>query len=299
MPNLITILVVVLVLILFLLAFLLARTGVYGKRIEPVDALEGIKVDVNLVAEHLANVIRKATISNLDPAKVDGKPFLELHKVLESMYPRVHATLARQVVNQYGLLYAWKGRKPELEPVLLAAHLDVVPVEAAGLDEWEHPPFSGQLADGYVWGRGTLDIKSQAIGILEAVENLLKEGYRPQRTVLLAFGHDEEVSGKLGAGTIAKKLEEEGVRLEAVLDEGGAVMEGLVPGIKSPVATIGVAEKGFLSLEFTARGDAGHSSIPPAHTAWTQSGPCLQKLARSCRFRCSLPWPIYGCSAER
>jgi carboxypeptidase PM20D1 len=278
MPNLITILVVLLALVLFLFAFLLARTVIYGKRIEPVDAVEGMKVDAAMVAEHLANAIRKATISNTDPAKVDGKAFLELHKVLESTYPRVHATLARQVVNQYGLLYAWKGRKPELNPVLLAAHLDVVPVEAAGLEEWEHPPFSGQVADGYVWGRGTLDIKNQAIAILEAVESLLKEGYRPERTVLLAFGQDEEVDGKLGAGTIAQKLEEEGVHLEAVLDEGGAVLADLIPGIKSPVATIGVAEKGYLSLELTAKGAPGHSSMPPPHTAIGVLGAALARL---------------------
>lgn len=277
MPYL-TILVILLVLLLFLAAFLLIRAVMFGKPIEPVDPIEGIKVDPPVVAEHLAAAIRKPTISKEDMSQIDGHAFWELHRGLEAMYPRVHATLDRREINTYGLLYTWKGRKPDLEPILLAAHLDVVPVEEAGLGEWEYPPFSGQIADGFVWGRGTLDIKSQAVTILEAVENLLKEGYRPERTIYIAFGHDEEVSGKLGAGTIARILEEEGIHLEAVLDEGGGIMTDLMPGIKSPVATVGIAEKGYLSLELISEGAPGHSSTPPESTAIGRLGAALARL---------------------
>ncbi len=281
MPLITTLLIVLLVVVLFLVAFLLVRAALYGKPIDAVDPVEGLKVDPPVVAEHLAAVIRKQTISSLDPQQVDGQAFLGLHRALEAMYPRVHATLEKRVVNEYSLVYTWQGRKPDLKPVLLAAHLDVVPVEAAGLDEWTYPPFSGQIADGYVWGRGTLDIKNQAIAVLEAVENLLKDGYRPQRTVILAFGHDEEVSGQQGAGTIAQMLADAGVHLEAVLDEGGGVMQGLLPGVRAPVAMVGTAEKGYLSLELCAQGEPGHSSMPPEHTAIGILGAALARLEAS------------------
>ena len=281
MPLLVTILIVLVVIALFVLAFLLVRAALYGKPIEAVNPIEGMKVDPYVVAEHLATVVRKPTISSLHAEEVDGESFLALHRALEAMYPRVHATLERRTINEHGLLYTWQGRKPELEPVLFAAHQDVVPVEAAGLSEWTYPPFSGQIADGYVWGRGTLDIKSQMIAVLEAVENLLKEGYRPQRTILLAFGQDEEVSGALGAGSIAALLAEEGVRLEAVLDEGGGVTEGMLPGIKGPVAMVGTSEKGYLSLEITASGEPGHSSTPPDQTAIGILGAALARLEAS------------------
>lgn len=281
MNLLVTILIVFVVIVLFLLAFLLVRAALYGKPIQKVDPVEGMKVDPPVIAEHLSAAIRKPTISSLDPAKVDEQAFTDLHQVLEAMYPRVHATLERQVVNRHGLVYTWKGRKPELEPVLFAAHQDVVPVEAAGLSEWTYPPFSGQIADGYVWGRGTLDIKNQMIALLEAVENLLKDGYRPQRTVILAFGHDEEVSGAKGAGSIVAQMLEDGLRLEAVLDEGGALTTGSLPGIKGSVAMVGVSEKGYLSLELTAQGEPGHSSMPPGNTAIGILGAALARLESS------------------
>lgn len=267
MPDLVTVLIVVVVLLLFLAAFLLTRTVLFGKRIEPVEPVEGMLVDSPVIAEHLAKVVRCATISHLDPAQIDPKPFENLHRALEAMYPRVHATLERRVINDFGMLYTWRGRKADLDPVLFAGHIDVVPVEEAGLHEWTYPPFSGQIADGYVWGRGTLDMKSHVISLFEAVENLLKEGYRPQRSVLLAIGHDEEIGGKRGAESIAALLAEEGVHLEAVLDEGGVIFNEFLPGIKSPVALLATSEKGYLSLEFKVEGQPGHSSMPGPHTA--------------------------------
>ncbi len=267
MPLFVTILIVALVFLLFLVAFLLIRTVLFGKHIEPVEPVEGMPVDSPVIAEHLAKIVRCATISNPDPAQVDPKAFEALHRALEAMYPRVHATLDRRVINDFGMLYTWRGRKADLEPVLFAGHIDVVPVEEAGLHEWTYPPFSGQIADGYVWGRGTLDMKAHVIGVFEAVENLLKEGYRPQRSVLLAIGHDEEVGGKRGAEAIAALLAEEGVHLEAVLDEGGVIFTDFLPGLKSPVALVATSEKGYLSLEFKVEGQPGHSSMPGAQTA--------------------------------
>jgi carboxypeptidase PM20D1 len=145
-------------------------------------------------------------------------------------------------------------------------HLDVVPVEPGSESGWQYPPFSGRITDGFIWGRGAIDNKSAVLGTLEAVEMLLTAGFRPARTVYLAFGHDEEVGGTGGAQAISELLRQRGVQLEMVLDEGGVIGEGLFPGASSPLALIGIAEKGFVSLELSTRGDTGHSSLPPAQS---------------------------------
>jgi carboxypeptidase PM20D1 len=147
------------------------------------------------------------------------------------------------------------------------AHLDVVPVETGTEDQWTHPPFSGEIADGFIWGRGSMDIKEGVVGILEAVELLLKEGFQPRRTVYLAFGHDEEIGGSEGARVIADELKRRISSLEYVLDEGGSITEGIVPGMESPVALVGIAEKGYVSLELSVESEGGHSSMPPPETA--------------------------------
>jgi carboxypeptidase PM20D1 len=165
------------------------------------------------------------------------------------------------------VLYTWTGSDPGARPILLMAHLDVVPVEPGTEAEWSHPPFEGRVADGFVWGRGALDNKFGVMAILEAAELLLGEGHRPRRTVHLAFGHDEEVGGDLGARAIAALLAERGVELEFVLDEGGSITEGIVPGLEAPVALVGIAEKGYVSLELSTRAPGGHSSMPPRETA--------------------------------
>jgi carboxypeptidase PM20D1 len=146
------------------------------------------------------------------------------------------------------------------------AHQDVVPADESTLDKWTHPPFSGEIAEGFVWGRGTLDIKCQLISVMEAVEFLLKNNYQPERTVLLAFGHDEEVLGT-GAKAIVAHLKAKKIRLAAVLDEGSSIFDGIISGIKGYAANIGVAEKGYLSMKFTVNAAGGHSSIPKPETA--------------------------------
>jgi carboxypeptidase PM20D1 len=145
--------------------------------------------------------------------------------------------------------------------------MDVVPVEEMTGAQWAHPPFDGVISEGYVWGRGTMDDKSSVFGILEAAEMLLAEGFEPRRTVYIAFGHDEEIGGKAGAARIAAVLADRGVRLSYVLDEGLFIAERVVPGVGRPVALVGIAEKGFLSLTLTVEAETGHSSTPPTHTA--------------------------------
>jgi carboxypeptidase PM20D1 len=154
-----------------------------------------------------------------------------------------------------------------LNPILLAGHMDVVPVEPGTENKWAQDPFGGRIIDGFIWGRGAIDNKSTVMGTLEAVEALLAEGFQPARTIYLAYGHDEEVGGTRGAREIAALLEHRGVKLEMVLDEGGVIADGVLPGISRPVALVGIAEKGFVTIELTARVPGGHSSLPPRHTA--------------------------------
>lgn len=224
-------------------------------------------VDVERVAQRLALALRLRTISHQDRSRLDSRPFLELARLLSVTYPRVHRRLSIERVNGLSLLYTWKGRNPNLEPVLLAAHTDVVPVDPTSASDWRHPPFGGVVERGVIWGRGAIDDKVSVVTILEAVEDLIAEGFQPERTIYLAFGHDEEVGGDQGALAIAELLASRGVRLAFALDEGGALASGMVPGIDPIVAVVGVAEKGGVSIGLEIDGDGGHSSTPPPRTA--------------------------------
>jgi carboxypeptidase PM20D1 len=232
-------------------------------QVEPVR-LAG--VDVAAAAQRLAGALRFQTISQREGAPTHEAEFTALRAYLEQSFPRVQGDLRREVVGDHSLLYEWRGRNPSLPPVLLAGHLDVVPVDPATVAGWSHPPFAGVITDGQVWGRGAMDDKSGVLGILEAVEMLRAQGYEPERTLFLAFGHDEEVGGQAGALQIAERLRERGVHLDYVLDEGMIIAEGMLP-LPRPVALVGVAEKGVLSLELSVEGEGGHSSMPPSHTA--------------------------------
>jgi len=263
----ITILIILLVLLIFLIAFILVRTSPFLRPSEPVEPVELKEVDPDFVANHLAEAVRCATVSRSEVEATDLAPFRELRRVLESQYPRVHATLEREIVSDASLLYSWRGTNLELPPVLFCAHLDVVPADPGTLDQWEHEPFSGMIADDYIWGRGTFDIKCQVIALLEAAELLIADNFRPERSIYFAFGQDEEIGGTKGAAQIAALLAERGEHLEAVLDEGGGIMEGTIPGCESPVALIGIAEKGSLSLRIKAAAEPGHSAMPGKTTA--------------------------------
>ncbi|MDQ7054514.1 MAG: M20 family peptidase [candidate division KSB1 bacterium] len=207
------------------------------------------------------------TVSYQDSARFDAAAFEQFHRYLEAIYPEVFRQLDMEKVNRYSLLFKWAGSNPELKPVLLMAHIDVVPVEPNTESHWTQPPFSGAIADGYIWGRGAIDDKASLFSIMDAVQALLQEGFQPQRTIYLAFGHDEELGGNRGARRIAELLAERNVRLEFVLDEGGARAGGLMPGVQPDVAMIGVAEKGYVSVELTVKGTGGHSSMPPLETS--------------------------------
>ncbi len=221
----------------------------------------------NSAEEKLSKSIRFRTVSFEDPSREDIPEFKAFCAFLESNYPLVHKHLKKEVVGDVSLLYEWRGSSENAGPLLLVAHMDVVPVEPQTLTDWTHPPFDGVISRGYVWGRGTMDCKGLLISILEAVEALLREGFNPERSVFLAFGQDEEVGGLRGAKKIAELLESRGIRPELVLDEGGALVDFGIPGFRKLIAGVGVAEKGYLTIDLVARAKGGHSSMPPRHTA--------------------------------
>lgn len=253
--------------LLLLSGVLLIRTLTLTSRQIPLPPGLSIQIDANAAAARLAQALPFRTISHQDRSQFSRDAFLGLHQYLVKTFPETHRTLQRELINDYSLLYTWVGTEPSLPPVLLLGHLDVVPVEAGTEKEWTYPPFSGTVADGYIWGRGTMDDKAAVLGPLEAVEHLLRQHYAPRRTVLLAFGHDEEVGGQAGAKSIAARLAQSGMRPALILDEGMAILEGIVPGVDRPIASIGLAEKGYLSVELVAEGTGGHSSMPPAQTS--------------------------------
>lgn len=253
-------------LLLFLVGFVLLKTSLYSPPQKKVHPREFPYVDGKSIAERLGLAVQYRTVSYDDPEKVDSNAFLGLHRLFKTLYPLVHTHLKLETINDYSLLYTWEGTDPDRQPLMLISHLDVVPADEAD-EAWAHPPFSGEIADGYVWGRGTLDIKSGVIGIFEAVEFLLKQGFQPERTVYLGFGHDEEIGGQNGAIAIAALLESRGVQVGSLLDEGGSVYEDLLPGVDTPLGFIGISEKGYLSLRFTVLQDGGHSSMPAQETA--------------------------------
>src|SRR5262249_2299499 len=204
-------------------------------------------------------------------------PFLALHAWLAATYPHAHAALAREKIGAASLLYTWAGSDASLAPIVLTAHLDVVPVPDP--ETWTHPPFAAVIADGFVWGRGTLDDKAAVVAPLEALERLVQGGFRPQRSVLVAFGHDEEVGGDQGAAAITERLAQRGVRAWFSLDEGLAIAAPGASALTSvPLALIGVAEKGFLTLRLTVHAAGGHSSTPPPSTAIGRLARALVRL---------------------
>jgi carboxypeptidase PM20D1 len=231
------------------------------------DTVRPIELDRDALVDRFAGAIRFPTISHEDIEDTDSVAFRGLHDYFAEQYPGVRGTLTREVVGGLSLLYTWDGTEPDLDPVVLMGHLDVVPVIPGTEEDWAYDPFGGEVADGFIWGRGTMDDKISVVAVLEAVERLIQDGYRPRRTVYLAFGHDEEVGGSRGAAAIEGLLSQRGAEPYAfVLDEGGMIAEGLIPGVEGLVALVGIAEKGYVSVELVVEGPGGHSAMPPPET---------------------------------
>lgn len=274
--------------LLALVAVLLGRTLMVAPPAPAAPAASAEDAfDQDAIARRLGEAVRFRTISwqeGAAPADVEAsrQALVSFRDWIAATYPAFNAQASREIVSDYSLLYTWKGSDPSLAPYLLMSHMDVVPVAPGSEPDWTHPPFAGDIAEGYVWGRGTIDTKAGIIGQLEAAEALAREGFRPRRTLMFAFGHDEETGGQ-GNTRIAAMLAERGVRLEFVDDEGGVIATGAVPGIEGPVAVVGVAEKGYLTLQLTAHSPGGHSSLPLpiAETAIGRLASAISNIERS------------------
>jgi carboxypeptidase PM20D1 len=265
--------------VLLLAAVLAANTWRQGSRQVTVQPLALLAVDKAAAAQSLAAAVRARTVSGLLDVPASDAAFAALQAHLQQRYPLVHGKLERERVGAHTLLYTWKGSDTAARPIALMAHQDVVPIAPGTESQWKHPPWGGAIADGYVWGRGTWDNKGNLIAQLEALELLLAAGVAPKRTVYFIYGHDEEVGGRDGAVRVAALLEQRGVKLEMVLDEGLVVTEGILPGIAAPAALVGVAEKGSVSLRLVAEAAPGHSSMPPG-PGQSAIGRLAQALAR-------------------
>ncbi|MBA4196618.1 MAG: hypothetical protein C0459_03595 [Chitinophaga sp.] len=215
---------------------------------------------------HFSKGIQIATISPEDTTHIDTLHFNAFRFFLEQSYPLIHQKLNRTIISNYSYVFEWKGTDTSLQPIILMGHYDVVPVEQSAMKLWTAKPFGGEVKNGAIWGRGSIDDKLSVISILEATENLLKQGYTPKRTVLLCFGHNEESTGT-GAIAIVRYLQSKNIRAQMVVDEGGEISTNKIKGVQRPVAFIGVAEKGYLTVELTVEKKGGHSSIPDKETS--------------------------------
>lgn len=234
------------------------------------------------IAHLLAQAIQYKTVSYDDTSKIDYTTFLQFHQFLKEAFPMTFQTLQVETVNRYSLLLTWKGKDAHLAPVVLMGHQDVVPIEEVTRNKWLHDPFSGTIENGIIYGRGAIDDKINVIGVLCAIEAMLQKNIQPTRTILLAFGHDEEIGGEQGAKKIATLLEGRKIRPAFVLDEGGIITEEKVPGLEhQPVALIGTAEKGYLTLSFSVNIPGGHSSMPEPVTAIHVLAKAIDRLVNS------------------
>ncbi len=237
---------------------------------------EGAPPHARAVAK-LQALVRIPTISHRDPDLVDTAAFEQILAELERQFPLLHDRLELTRIHSHGLLFHWPGHSAE-RPVVLMAHLDVVPVDDGA--PWQHPPFDAAIVDGAIWGRGTLDDKGSLVGICEAVETLLEQEYTPAQDIWLSFGCDEEVSGEAAPQAVAE-LVRRGVRPWFVLDEGGAIAHEAFPGVAAPIGVIGVTEKGTTSLELRVEGRGGHASTPARMGPTARIARAILRLERS------------------
>ncbi|MFF1877653.1 M20/M25/M40 family metallo-hydrolase [Leifsonia sp. NPDC058230] len=236
-------------------------------------------LDEDSCLDRFRALLRVPTMSRNAVEDTDWAAFDRFTALLPELYPALHRVLEREF-HGHSLLYRWpsaSGRRDD-SPTVLMAHYDVVPATDEG---WQHPPFGAELTgDGesrVLWGRGTLDDKGALVAILEAVETLVLDGFTPQRDVYLSFGHDEETVGS-GARAIVAALTERAIRPALVVDEGGAVVEGIFPGVTKPIAVVGVSEKGITSVRLTVEQNGGHASTPPKLTATVRLARAITRL---------------------
>ena len=257
-----------------------AKTLLMPSRQLAVAPVAPVQVDAAAAASRLGAAVRFKTIASVDDENANAEQFDGLHALLQSSFPKAHALLQREAIGKFGLVYSWPGSDPKLPAIGLMAHQDVVPIAPGTEGDWQQPPFSGVLRDGFIWGRGSWDDKGNLMSIMEAVEMLAASGFQPRQTIYLIFGQDEEIGGARGALQVARLFKERGIHLQFVLDEGLLITEGVLKGLEKPAALVGVAEKGHLSVQLTAVATPGHSSMPPPQPEESAIGMLSAGLAR-------------------
>ena len=267
--------------VLVLGAVVAVRTATYTPPAQveagAVKLAASIPIDNARAAQHLGEAVRIQTVSHQDPAENQAGEWEKLHQWLQATYPAAHAAMTRDIVGKNSLVYTWRGSDPSLAPIILMAHQDVVPVTAGTEGDWKHGPFSGDVADDAVWGRGSIDDKGSLVTLFEAADALAARGFKPRRTVYIVSGEDEEAGGS-GAQAATAFLKKAGVTADWVLDEGMAVIDDH-PLTHKPAAIIGVAEKGYATLKVTAKAPGGHSSTPPKDTGVVTLSKALVAIA--------------------
>jgi len=277
-----------LILLLVILANTLLLQPSDRSQAEPVE----VEVDLARVARNMSRAIEFQTVSFQPGTESDRAPFKNFIEFIQNAYPHLHEQAERVLIAEFTPLFIWQGRDTSLQPVLLTAHYDVVPVIPGTEDKWSRPPFSGDEVDGFIYGRGALDDKGSAITLLEAAEMLAAQGFTPGRTLYISLGHDEEIGGASGAGGVTRYLKDQGVRLAWTLDEGSFVSDGMM-ATDRPVAMINVAEKGWASLDVIASDVGGHSSMPPSRTAVGKLAEAIVQIQES-----PLPGGLSGVSGD-
>lgn len=278
---------VVAVIVLFL-AVIIVRTLCFKPQSVAPACPEEISLDRQKIIDDMADMIRCKTVSNRDEAVVDREEFRKFEELLKNRFPNIHRSCEFKKIGKTGLLYKLSGKSSE-KPSVLMAHYDVVPVEENG---WEKPAFDAIIEDGVMWGRGTLDTKGTLCGVVEALEALLGTGFVPQNDLYLSFSGEEEIDGA-SCSDIVSYLEENGIKPDFVLDEGGAVVENVFPGVKQECALIGISEKGSVNMNFSLASKGGHASTPPTHTILGRLSAAVTKI-ESKPFKRRFTKPVQG-----
>ena len=280
-------------LLLLLIIAVTINTLRQGSKQLTVTPVAAFQLDEVAAAGRLAKSLRFQTISSLDPANQALGEFNQLHAHLAQAFPLIHSKLKRETIGAASLLYTWEGSDAKAKPIMLMAHQDVVPIAPDTEKNWQQAPFDGVIKDGYVWGRGAWDDKGNLFAMMEAVETLLQNGFVPRQTIYLAFGHDEEVGGLQGAMQIAKVLKTRGVKFDYILDEGLLITEGILKGLAPSAALIGIAEKGYVTVQLGLDATPGHSSMPTQKTAIGMMSVALARLEEQ-----QFPGEIRGVAQE-
>lgn len=272
---------IILAAVAILLAVLILRALAFNPKPQNFGTPEDVEFDRQAAVDALQKLIQCKTISYNDPAQEDDTEFEKLIDLLPGLYPKVFEACTLQKLPDRALLFRWPG-KEKGDPAVMMSHYDVVPVSE---ENWEKPPFAGVIEDGVLWGRGTLDTKATFNGVLSAANALIGQGFVPENDIYFAFSGGEEVNG-LGAVNIVNFFKENGIQPALVVDEGGAVVENVFPGVKTPSAMIGIAEKGMINACYSVKSSGGHASAPLPKTPITT-------LAKACRAVVEHPFKMH------